>query len=467
VKRCSELILLCLFVAFGFWLQKRIPFYSAWDMELITIIDLFRMSADLLPQHINHTAFGMYLPMRALWNILPLPTSEMGQWLSHEIPLLMLREPVLWMRNSSILAALALIIATYKPQRILSLLLVLITLPSLWLIPLQTIRTELYAIMWYAIAFAFLTKTSKRRNSYLFFFFAGLGFVTKYQGVFLHLGLCLLYLFHFSPAQYHPMPDKSKARWVLGLFLFLSFCSLLAYIPSTFAVFSRSNFPNIFFFAALFILLLPFFKSPYFRLFGFLWWTGLGIIATFSLHFVLGLSLETSWEYLLFDWKMIFFRHSNPNIALPRVESIFGWSLFHQGPLLLIWVICWLKDLKKITHFHKILSTAYFFLILSSFRLVTRGGLQDAIWNDFLILFGFSFFQFKKESYYSIAFVALTILNLWTLKNLPFQTQYAGQYDIDRYWQEPYESPEILYTEKMKILQNRRREINQKIKLKL
>lgn len=463
MKRILELLFLTGFVVFGFWLQARIPFYSAWDMELITIVDLFRMSGDLLPQHINHTAFGMYLPMRLIWNVLPLPVSELSQWLSLDIPLLGLKDPVLWMRNSCIVAALMLLIATYKPQRTLSLLFVLITLPSLWLMPLQTIRTELWALMWYGLSFALLTDTSKRRNSYLFFLLAGLGFVTKYQGVFIHLGLCILYLFHMAPAHYHSLPDKPKARWVIGIFLFLSFCSILTYIPSSFAVFSRSNAPNIFFFAALFVLLLPFLKTPYTRMLGFLWWAGVGIIATFSLHFLLGLSFESSWEYLLFDWKMIFFRHSNPNIALPRAESIFGWSLLHQGPLLFVWLVFLLKNWKGFSRYHRILCSCYLALILVSFRLVTRGGWQDAIWNDFLILFGFSFFKLKKESIHSLGFVVLTLMNVWTLKDLPFQTKYAGQYDLNKYWQEPYESPEVLYTEKMNTLLDRREEINKKI----
>lgn len=464
MKRSFELLLLALFAVFSFWLQKRIPFYSAWDMELITIVDLYRMSADLLPQHINHTAFGMYLPMRVIWNLLPLPVSEMTQWIASEIPLLTLKEPVLWMRNTSIFAALLLIFATYKPQRLITLLIVLITLPSLWLMPLQTIRTELWAIMWYALAFAFLTDTTKRRNTYLFFIFSGLGFITKYQGVFLHIGLCLLYLFHLRPSHFHAFPSKKTAAYVLSLFLFLSFCSILTYIPSSFAVFSRSNAPNIFFFAALFILILPFLKNPYTKFTGFLWWSGLGIIAAFAFHFILGLSFESSWEYLLFDWKMIFFRHSKPDIALARADNIFLWSLTHQGPLLLIWLICLGVSWKRFSPFHQILGIGYFLLVLASFRFVTRGGWQDAIWNDFLILFGFSFFHFKKESYYSLGFALLALFNIWTLRELPFQKQYAGAHDLDRYWQEPYESPEVHYSEKMKTLNERREEINLKIK---
>ena len=464
VTKAIQTLLVLIFMTGAAWLQTRIPFWSAWDMEFITIADLYRMTGDLIPQHINHTAFGMYLPMRLLWQIFPIPIDDLHQWMNTEIPLLALKEPVIWMRLSSTLAATILIVSVLRVNKLTSILILMITLPSLWLMPLQTIRTELWAVMWYAVALACLFIKRDSKWFFLFFLFSGLAFVTKYQGVFLHLGLVILYLFHTKPRDLLAFPSKRWTRVLLGLFLFLSLCSVMTYIPSYFAVFSKSNAPNIFFFAALAILLLPFFKNPYLKMLGSLWWFGAGIIAAFSFHFVLGLSLETAWEYLIFDWKMIFFRHSNPNIALARADNIFLWSLTHQGPLLLIWTFFLARSFKSWSNFQKILGVSYFALILVSFRLVTRGGWQDAIWNDFLILFGFAFFNLKKESIVSTGFVIIIFFNIWLLRDLPFQSTYVGAYDLDRYWKEPYESPEIKYTEIMSKFKKRKIEINGKIK---
>ncbi len=49
--------------AWYLWISQRYPFYFIWDMDLTTAIDTVLINSGLLPDHILHPGFGMYLAL--------------------------------------------------------------------------------------------------------------------------------------------------------------------------------------------------------------------------------------------------------------------------------------------------------------------------------------------------------------------------------------------------------------------
>ena len=48
--------------------SRKYPYYFIWDMDLSTAIDTALINSGRTPDHINHTAFGMYLVSKhATW----------------------------------------------------------------------------------------------------------------------------------------------------------------------------------------------------------------------------------------------------------------------------------------------------------------------------------------------------------------------------------------------------------------
>ncbi len=448
VTKIASLALFVAFAALGLWVQGRLPFWSSWDMDLITAVDLFRMESGLLPQHINHTGFGMYLPLRTVWDWLPLEAHNLTDWLAQPVPLFPLAETITWLRALSLLAMSVLVMAVWSALPRLSVALLLVTLPSLWLFPMLHVRTELWAVMWYGLAFAVLPWARSPRGIVLSFFLAGLGFLTKYQGLFLHAGLVLI-VFHQAPAVAWPrLPGKRTGAIVLVTFLFLGLCAALSYVPNHFATFSRATAPNFFFFAGLILLTLPFWRAPWARLGGPLWWAVAALMAVFPLHFLMGLAPGAAWEYLVFDWRMLFLRLSKGAIAAARTENIFLWSLQHHAGLLLVWALLAGRHWRRGGKRERIFVAAYALLILLSLKLATRGHIQDALWNDFLLLFGLLPFLPGLPRRWDWALVPLVAIQLYQIRHIAEEPHIAED-QLDRYWLEPYESPDVGYTEAM------------------
>jgi hypothetical protein len=461
VTRAFALVLFVGFAVAALLVQRALPFWQAWDMDLITAVDLLRLGSGLIPQHINHTGFGMYLPLHAAWELSPLVIMDLGSWLATSVPLYPLADIISWLRLLTTFAGTVLVMATWSAMPRLALVALLVTLPSLWLTPLLVVRTELWAVMWYALAFATIAHARSTRAVCAGFFLAGLGFITKYQGLFLHAGLVLLVFQRFPPAQWPRLPRRAPALAVLGVFFLLGFCSFLSYVPNQFATFSKATAPNVFFLTGLAILCLPLLRTPWARFGGPAWWAVAGVMAVFPLHFFMGLDFSVAWEYLVFDWRMLFVRISKPAIAAARADNILLWSLQHHAGLLLLWTALAIRHWRRANSGARIFVGLYAALILVSLRLVTRGHIQDAMWNDFLILFGLLPLLEGLPRRWEWALVPLIVLQVYQLRGLRDPTQLmVGQRDLDRYWREPYESPDLRYTEIMSQLESRRAEIN-------
>ena len=448
-----------LFGLVSFSILSQIPFYSNWDMELITVIDMYRMTDDLTPQHINHTGVGMYIILRLFWYLLPFPVKTMTDWISLPNPLTALVDSVVQVRYLVIIPLVFSFSFLFKRIGSFIFLLSAITLPSIWGYPIQTLRTEIWVIMFYCGAFYFASKKNTK-NELIVFTLAGLGFITKFQGLFLHAGILLIYFFHRPVEIWPSLPSKNVSRGVLYLFLLISFVSLVIKAPNDLAIFSVLRAPNHFFFMALTTLVLPFINFPYLRLLSFSWWITCGIMISFVCHFLLGLSFSTSLKYLLFDWRMIFIRILDMNIAKTAVENIFLDSLLRHGLILTVWILICAYNWNIFDRKKKIITSIYAILIFTSLKFVTRGGIQDAIWNDFLILFGFAFFDFNLKNRLPYLLNAVLLSNLLFLNKYLNSSWLIGYYDINRYWEEVYESPNVQYTEKMKNLSHMKDEIN-------
>jgi hypothetical protein len=465
INKIIGYLAIILFGLVSFSILSQIPFYSNWDMELITIIDLYRMTDDLTPQHINHTGAGMYVVLRLFWYLLPFPVKTMPEWISLENPMTALIDSVVQIRYLIIIPLLLSFSFLFKRLGSLLILLSAITLPSIWGYPIQTLRTEIWVIMFYCGAFYFASKENSK-NELIVFTLAGLGFITKFQGIFLHTAIVLIYLFHRSPGIWPSLPSKTILRGALVSFIMISLISFAIKAPNDLAIFSVMRAPNLFFFIALSTLLMPFFNSPYLRLLSFSWWVTAGIMLSFLCHFFVGLSLSTSIKYLLFDWRMIFLRILDMNVAKSSIENIFLDSLLRHGLILTVWIIFLTYSWKTFDRNKKVITSFYLLLIIISLKSVTRGGIQDAIWNDFIILFGFTLFNFNHYKKLKYLMSSVLISNLLFLNSYLKSEWLIGYYDINRYWEEVYESPNVQYSEKMKSLTHKKETINSDLLLK-
>jgi hypothetical protein len=455
----STLVLIFLYL--GYKLHTLLPWHISWDMDLITVIDLYRLSDGLIPLHINHTALGLYLPLRWGWYLLPIETNYQA-WISSAVPIIPLAKTVAWVRLLIIPASAATCFFAAASVRNIVFLMVTLSMASIWLMQIQIIRTELFSVMWFSLAFAVLYRLP-RKYIWMAFLAAGLGFLTKIQGVFLAAGFVLACIGTTTDKDYLQLPKREIAFPIMAVFLVLSLGAWMTYIPSSFATFSKLTAPNYFFALSLILLGFPFFRNPYLRTLAPAYWFVVGLMGSFLFHFALFIDLSTSLEYLLIDWKMVFIRFFKPAIAADRAENIFFYSIKYHSALFAAWILWMGFSWKSLALRGKLTTSAYFCLILASMRFATRGGIQDALWTDFLILYGFGLgYPLSKIVQYGIL-LALLISNFVTIygtKNIVFK---SAPRNIDHFWKEPYESPEILYTERMSNFETSREEINKEI----
>lgn len=478
---------LTLAVAFGgLLLQRQMPLYANWDMDLMTTVDVLQSQEGKLPQHINHTALGMVIPLHWLAKVLPLSAGTLSDVIASPLPLVPLTEANTWLRQTApwvgALTMLLLMLGFASQSKgsgvgfwtWLGLAAVVISLPSFWNFQLLLIRTEQWAILWFALAFFLLQRPGLKTDSLWswlgVFFFVGVGLVTKYQGLFVATGFLLLAwarLEKTGPRAWPAWPHKGAVVVALSLFLLLSSWSLWALIPHHFARFTRAIFPNVFFLGTLFVLLfplvLPFLtwriswvrlqQKPLVLLSILAWCFGVGLMGSFLLHFVTTLGFASSWEYLLFDWKLMFLRLPDTSMSVAKMNGPFLWSLLAHGPLLLAWIIlarrAWPEQRSPE---QKFILLAYGILLLLSLKFVARGGWQDAIWNEVLIVMGFALVWPKRRA--SFTAILLLLVCLAQVARIGLDSSRASlmfsEHKMSDFWKEPYESPENLYTETLR-----------------
>jgi hypothetical protein len=338
-------------LALLYWsLSAAYPYYFIWDMDLICAQDSLLINSGLLPDHIHHTGFGMYLLLAwaqrlgaALGLVSALDLSQLAASLN---PLAPLAEFTDYLRRLSPLAGLGLALllwsalgAMLRPKPLAGLL----ALAALGLMPglvYQTamVRTEAYALLFWAggvLALVLAARAGAWARS------LGMGLAG------LLLGLCLLTkmqaglyvaaapLFYLMAAFLRPeateralRPPGGGAVLALGLALaglaavaLLIWLALPLPIPPGAGAFMHRYSVAI---SGRVILLLAGFALLAGALFWGLWgrgrnapwlgraallaWLGFGFVASLGLHFLLYADPATAWQYLLLDFKMAFLR---------------------------------------------------------------------------------------------------------------------------------------------------------------
>lgn len=490
-----RIIVIPVFILFAFaviWAQQGLPFHNAWDMDLITVMDLYQMADGILPQHINHTGMGLYLIQRWALPLGNLSAHTLSEVLNSPLPLLPIAEATVWVRSLNVIPAVFILLGctwglvglfnkSQSKIAAISISLVIATWAGLWGMQLFVVRSELYALGFYSLAFALIMQKRVHRYFPLIMsvsILAGIGFLTKFQGFFLHAAILFL-LWESIPEEHLPkLPSRSFAWTILALFLGISFISLLSYIPNYFAVFSPKKGPNLFFIVALVGLCLPLIAIKLSKLtnsilvlksirnissikpnaqvmnnIGLPYWVVIGLLSAFFFHLFMFMSPSNTLEYFFFDWRMIFLKLSSHNTPQKEFLTQFWWNLkFHLLPVSFLgasYFFFW----KNLNPRSKIFSGLHAVLVVISLVLVSRGRVQDTLWNDVLIIWGFRYFIPNLNSIpkWVIPLSSVALIG-WNLTHLHTHSadgiDYAPQ-PLARFWQEPYESPNNQYTEIM------------------
>ena len=490
--RITVIPVFILFAIAVVWAQQGLPFHNAWDMDLITVMDLYQMADGILPQHINHTGMGLYLIQRLAWPLGNLSAFTLTEVLNSPIPLLPIAEATVWVRSLNVIPATLMILGctwglvgllnkSQPKLAALSIALVIATWTGLWGMQIYFVRSELYSLGFYSIAFALIMQKRIHRFFPLIMsvsIIAGIGFLTKFQGFFLHAAILFL-LWESIPEEHLPkLPSRTFAWTALALFLGISFISMLSYIPNYFAVFSPKKGPNLFFIVTLIGLILPLIAVKlsklvnaitHFKTIRFVsrvtphpqvisnialsYWIVIGLLCAFFFHLFMFMSPGNTLEYFFFDWRMIFLKLSSHNTPQKEFLTQFWWNLkFHLLPLI-FWIAgliyCW-KNLSQKT---RIFSSLHAVLVIVSLALVSRGRVQDTLWNDVLIIWGFRYLLPSLNSIpkWVIPLSSVALIG-WNMSHLHTHSADGVDYapmPLARFWQEPYESPTNQYTQIM------------------
>lgn len=332
------------------------PYYFIWDMDFVVTLDSILIQSGLLPDHLNHTAFGMNLllafseKIARAWDALSVLTLE--DLSSSLNPVAGVAELTDFIRSHSPFVAVGITLALWgaiclllRPGRLWSLLLLLMlgTQESL-VYHSAMVRTEFYAVLFWSgavLALALALRSAERHASvhvFLAGILMGLAFLTKLQILFYVAALPVFLLFGLFSARSEPAgpaadPDRSRRRALLavgaGLFNAMFFPLLLlaaarATLPEGVGVFSydAKDLDLAPYAVLLLVLLWGLFAaqcvllrrsrtgSAAFGFLGWLAWMTVGFHFAFLLHFLVFADPGRSLDYLLYDAKMLFFRGS-------------------------------------------------------------------------------------------------------------------------------------------------------------
>ncbi len=327
--------------------SRKYPYYFIWDMDLSTAIDTVLIHSGKTPDHINHTAFGMYLvlsPAAGVGRRLELVSaSTLGELLSALNPLACMAELTDYLRRLSpwvslgtalcLWGALCLLLRCGRAAAVAALL-VLASQECLYY-HAAMVRTGLYSVFfWSAGVLALAAAARCRRQAYrLGWLFAGgallgLSYMTKLQAM-IYVAVAVM-VFFLALAWRDAAAEKPLSRRQgvavaslsganLAVFALLLILSAREEIPYGKALFTLEF--GMTKHAALMLVFLgglcvlqwrllsrkrttarPFVLAAYLTM------LLAGSLAAFALHLLMLPSLSLSWHYLLWDFKILFLR---------------------------------------------------------------------------------------------------------------------------------------------------------------
>lgn len=452
------------------------PYYNSWDMDLITAMDLLEIRSGNLPLHINHTGLGLYflsslyLKISSALNLVSI--SSYDELLNSWNMLFTIADFTSWLKYFNLFIILGIFGFTYlaaknllqkeKEKLHLFALFAVISTASIWNFHLYLIRTELYSLFFFSLAFYYLSliKSQKKLNLYTLGLLLGLGFVTKFQGFFVMLTMIIMMTWSKEDSFFNL--SKIWKLVILIVFSGLTVLSRLTYLPAHFAEFARGYGPNLFFLTVFGIILVSLFLSRPRLIMGHMaispWimsmfnkWViiVLGILSCFLLAFSFYPEFSKGFEYFLYLWRMIFLKFNRTDTELIRHRSyleLIKWTLLYFGPGLMGLGILLFKSTRNIR------TIIFISLAFGSLLLAQRGGDQDAPWNELLILW--LVLYLSKEIASKWVFLSLLLIIFGNIKNLRpstfFQSSITGQMTISRFLREPYENPFMNYSERIR-----------------
>lgn len=417
---------------------RHYPYYFIWDMDHITCLDTVLIQSRLLPDHICHPCFGMYLPLffshkiAYLFSIVSaLDLEDLAASLN---PLAAMAEmtdfirfhsPFLSVGIAFLLCLAVHLIFGLSPWYMLFFLVFLGVQESL-VYHSSMIRTELYSVFYWSgaiLAMAIATKATtlvKRYGALLITgILLGLCFLTKIQSLFYLAAAPVLLLLTFSIFESEHKQNRGNitrknACWILAISLFnvIVFVILAAAsyrvpippgVPTWAESFGVTPITAIFFVA----LLLLFFcqlllyltnrvSSDIFMYSCFFSIVAAGFMLSFTLYFLIYSDPAMSLQYLLLNFKMVFLRVTKL-LRIPEPSTYISNLLLYlyHNPVVFIVNITLIVLLLfghrfgfvRITKGQLILCLLATALAFSNMVVMARPIFRDTLWKEVLVNF--------------------------------------------------------------------------------
>jgi hypothetical protein len=429
---------------FYFWISAQYPYYFMWDQDYVLTLDSVLIQSGLLPDHIHHPGFGLNF----LWvftqkiahslNKLSILTLEDLQGSLN--PFAAMAEQVAFMRLHTPIVLTVMVLSLwmaltrlFSPPFWLSIgiLLYLGTQNSV-IYHASMIRTEAYSLFYWSLALAFSVCALKRgKNKWLWYLMTGamlgLAFLTKLQCFFYLLGYVLFFILAGMITHFQRLPLKSgftsTDRWTdlfmafigLGFYVGLLAIGASVPIPPGLATWTKNYYISpiaiLFLLVFLALLLLSFRErkkvSPTIQYFGgfrcrefiFIAW---GFLGSFLLHFFLFSDFTIGFQYLIYDFKMLFLRmsfHQSHSLHeyMNHLIQIVSFEPLHfiLHLLLFLFVALFRKKMfesQAISRIFLVLIGLFWALLYVNILLGTRDFLRDLLWVEVLLVFSICLF---------------------------------------------------------------------------
>ena len=432
-----------LLLSWNIFICKSYPYYYAWDMDQVTVLDTMLIHSGLRPDHINHTGFGMYLFLFF---------SEQLAHCSGFLSVLDLDDVVSSLNPLAGIAELTEFVRLHSPFLVMSIVVLLVLSVqsvfkvSKWCFLLfflvlgtgesltyqsSVIRSETYSIFFWSGAVLAVIIAAKQSIVWFRYVLSlagglllGLCFVTKIQAFFYVVAFVplLLLLFSFLRDNRKQVTGNTRSlgvyfAMVAGLinvilyacFWWQSYSVALPEVPLWAEGFGITTV-GVFFFVVLLILLLGQLylcirRKTGGEVFGTLsvfTFVAAGFVLSFLLHFLLYSDAGTSLNYALIDFKMIFLRkpvHFRFEGAAFYISNLLAYFRFNPTVIIVnimfgfLLVLGHFQNWVRISKKQLTLCLLLMVIALGVIIFGTRSILRDLIWKEMLLdLLSISFF---------------------------------------------------------------------------